>query len=298
MNFDLAAMTRRARNPRRSQVEIRPIVRTATMAANSVTYLSKSAIKGRPEKTLERQPGPDHNAIGVANMALPEIIAVPPRVKDLAGQRYSRLIVLGYVGNHQLANGRNRPRFLCQCDCGGTAVLQAQTLISGYAKSCGCYQREVASKTAKRLRAEGLFRIGGHKRHGLSHTSIHNIWSGIRERCRNANSAGFKRYGGRGIDMCDRWYDSFEAFYEDMGPRPAGMSVDRIDNDKGYSPENCRWATVSEQAQNTSKNTIVEYNGESMALAEAARRSGVKRGTIKARIERGLTGARVFEPVA
>jgi hypothetical protein len=126
-------------------------------------------------------------------------------------------------------------------------------LAEGRSKSCGCQ------------------RPGGLKTHGRSKTAEHQIWSQMKARCLNQRSANWPSYGGRGITICDEWRNSFEQFMSDMGPRPSKRhSVDRIDNGRGYSPDNCRWATLTQQARNTRSNRMIEYGGCSRPLAEWA----------------------------
>lgn len=156
-------------------------------------------------------------------------------LKDLRGKVFERLTVIGRNVNDK--NGR--ARWDCECSCGKKSTVISSELISGGTKSCGCLgtERRVLSVTT----------------HGLSGTSEHNIWFGMKDRCNNPRSKAFKDYGGRGIKISDEW-DSFEKFLMDMGARPGkNFSVERIDNDKGYSKSNCKWATQSEQAFNRRK---------------------------------------------
>lgn len=117
-------------------------------------------------------------------------------------------------------------------------------------------------------------------------TVEYKAWLDLRYRCNNKNSSRYSKYGGRGISVCDRW-EVFENFLEDMGERPDGMSIDRIDNDKGYSPENCKWSTSSEQACNRSSNTIISFNGISMTSAEWNRHLGGNDSLVYHRLKRG-----------
>jgi hypothetical protein len=154
------------------------------------------------------------------------------RVIDRTGLQYGRLTVLSRAAN----TPQRAARWLCQCECGTQVVVRGHLLGSGDTQSCGC------------LAAERFLR--SHTKHGMARTPTYESWKAMKHRVTNPNGKDWSDYGGRGIDMDPRWQASFEAFLADMGVRPAHRTLDRIDNERGYWPDNCRWATTIEQRHN------------------------------------------------
>ncbi|MGZ8172977.1 MAG: hypothetical protein ACXWT8_07125 [Methylobacter sp.] len=187
----------------------------------------------------------------------------------MIGKRFSELLVISRAGNV-----KGRVVWRCKCDCGKTVDVQSKRLKNGMTKSCGC-RRSSVSKSLQ-------------TKHGMYGTPTYNSWAGVIQRCNNENSISYKRYGGRGIFVCERWM-SFENFFEDMGERPEGMTLDRKDNDGNYESENCRWATRKEQANNTRRNRFVNLNGKSVSIKEAAKIRGIRVGLIYERVNAGLS---------
>lgn len=136
-----------------------------------------------------------------------------------------------------------------------------------------------------------------HTTHGMTRSIEFRIWAGIKTRCFNRNDPGYVRYGGRGITICDRWKNSFEAFYADVGPKPEWAdSIDRIDNNGNYEPGNVAWATTKEQANNRRTNRIITYRGVTQTMAQWAEALGLRQGTLRERFRRGWSLEMALEP--
>lgn len=190
------------------------------------------------------------------------------KIKDLIGEKFGRLLILS----------AEKRKFKVKCDCGNEKIVFAQDVYLGKTTSCGCFLLEKITKHGLRKQ----------DRDDLT-KSMYSVYSSMKQRCLNQNAEGYEQYGGRGIKICQRWADSFEQFYKDMGKRPSlKHSIDRIDNDGDYSPENCRWATHDEQMQNTSKTIKVTFNGETKSLEYWCKKFGICSNTIRGRIKRGV----------
>lgn len=199
------------------------------------------------------------------------------RLININGQRFGRLIAIRHISKEQ---------WECRCDCGVLKVATSSNLRDGRTRSCGCLKRE---------RDKNLFVSHGHCRGGTRPTE-YNIWSGMITRCTNQRNHGFRYYGARGITVCDKWRASFPAFLADMGSRPSQRhSLDRIDNDGPYSPENCRWANMSEQRLNarrpinvhSTRSRFITHDGRTQTLAEWGRELGMEADLVSQRLING-----------
>lgn len=173
----------------------------------------------------------------------------------LTGRQFHRLTVL-----EEVPTARNSPRRLrCRCTCGVDIETNAQNVFRGLTRSCGSFKIEL---TVSRTRT-----------HGLTNTPEYRVWAGMKKRCYNPRSKSYRDYGLRGIAVCARWLNDFPAFLADMGSRPSVLhSIDRIDNDGPYAPDNCRWAIKTTQANNTTRNHALTFNGETRTISEWTRR--------------------------
>lgn len=192
------------------------------------------------------------------------------KLVDLTGQRFGRLTVIRRCGTAE----NLKPTWLCQCDCGNKKIVRGSDLKSGKQISCGCRRKE-----------------GTHLIHGKTNERIHRIWANMKTRCTNANIKAYKDYGGRGITVCDEWLNSFESFYKwsiENGYSD-NLTLDRIDADGNYCPENCRWATMKEQQRNRTNNRRITYNGETHTVADWSIITGIHRATINSRLKSGWT---------
>lgn len=175
-------------------------------------------------------------------------------------------------------------QWLCECDCGNQIVVTTTHLKSGHTKSCGCYAKEVS------------VRNGLKKKHGMTKTRIHRIWSQIKTRCFNSKDEHFKDYGGRGITICDEWKNSFESFYEwsMANGYEDNLTIDRIDVNGNYCPENCRWATMKEQNDNKRNTVLLTFEGETRTLGEWSEITGIKYITLFWRYKAGKTPSEIL----
>lgn len=195
---------------------------------------------------------------------------------DLTGQRFERLVVLGEAAK----DNHGRVTWLCRCDCGEKVVVQAYNLKNGNTKSCGCYKREKAKADSTK--------------HGEVGTRLYTIWKDMRQRCTNPNNRAYSHYGGRGIEICEEWRVSYAAFAEwAMSTGYAdNLSIDRIDTNGDYAPDNCRWTTEKVQQNNRTNNRLITVDGVTHTASEWETINGWQRGTIYQRMSRGWTDTR------
>lgn len=198
---------------------------------------------------------------------------------DIVGKQFGLLTVASAV---------SRTAYKCFCYCGGDTVVLKRSLTSGNTKSCGCLRRTAMLRARQEKPEYRQQRVRG--------TATYAVWQGLKARCTNPSHKAFALYGGRGVSVCDRWLapDGFKNFLADMGAQPAGMTLDRIDVERGYSPDNCRWADWATQARNKRSSQWVEFGGKHMVVTDWATHLGIPRATLVYRLrawgtERALT---------
>jgi hypothetical protein len=197
---------------------------------------------------------------------------MPFKLKDISGNKYGKLTVISLAFMKKVSRG-TVSYWNCICDCGQLKVARGYTLKNGGTSSCGC-----------------LFKQGNHRSHKMCKTREYFSWSNMINRCNNLKGTHYEGYAKRGINVCDRWL-KFENFFEDMGYRPNGMTLDRIDNNQGYYPSNCKWSTQKEQCRNMRRSRFLTLNGITKTMAEWSENTGIKYHTIKARLKYGWSDA-------
>ncbi len=192
------------------------------------------------------------------------------RALDLTGHVYNRLTVIRSEGGGG--------RWICRCVCGKECSIRLNNLRAGTTKSCGCAR----------------FGTVRNVRHGMTGTRTYSTWAAMRNRCANQKNKDYPQWGGRGITVCERWRDSFENFLADMGERPPGKCIGRIDNDGPYSPENCRWESMPEQNRNKRSTVLIAHNGETLCMRDWGKRLGIPESTLYNRHRRGWSSDQIL----
>lgn len=219
---------------------------------------------------------------------------MPPRL-DLVGRKFGRLQVKSFAGIHPK---HKTSMWLCDCECSAEYTTAGTRMLSGMTSSCGCYHKDRTSEA--------------HTKHGgaanYTQTPEHYIWQAMLRRCLTKTHPNYADYGGRGITVCDRWLtenNGFVNFLADMGPRPPSdpngssrskYSLDRIDNDKGYSPENCRWTTHHQQMRNNRRNRWITFNGHRRTAKDWSVITGISHRTIYNRLKAGNDAIQALRP--
>ena len=195
------------------------------------------------------------------------------KVHDLKGQKFGRLTVIGIDTSKE----GKRTYWICECECGSISSHRSDGLLSGAVKSCGCRKREISA-----------INVSKNHKHKQSRTRLYNIWQNMKGRCYNEHDARYFRYGGRGIRVCDEWRSDFSAFYNWAlnNGYDESLTIDRIDNDGNYCPNNCRWSTVQEQSLNRSTNVLIKIGNATKAISEWCKIFQLKESTIRARYDR------------
>lgn len=201
---------------------------------------------------------------------------------DLAGKKFGRLTAIEIAGTSK----QHVAVWRCICDCGNEKLVERYCLTQGRVRSCGCLPREL-NKTGNNRRV-----------HGMCGTRIYRIWKQMKTRCSNPNTDDWKDYGGRGITVCEEWQDNFQAFYEwaMANGYQDDLTIDRIDYDKGYSPDNCKWADITTQANNRHTNHLITINGTTKTCMEWIKDTGISKSTFYQRLRKGISGEALITP--
>ena len=192
---------------------------------------------------------------------------------ELKGMRFGRWMVL-----REGSSIDGRPTWFCRCDCGEEREIRGTHLRCGRSKSCGCLQKDVMSEIGK-----------SNSSHGMTGTKEYRCWNAIRQRCENPRARDYQNYGGRGIQVCEAWRKSFEEFFKHMGPAPSlDSSIERIDNSRGYEPDNCKWCrSFKEQARNRRSGRMLRAFGKTQSVAEWSEETGMPYSVIWQRCFKG-----------
>lgn len=195
------------------------------------------------------------------------------KIKDLKGEKFGFLEVVELSGERK----HGRAVWICRCECGNVTKVTSPNLQNGSTISCGCYSKEILKKS--RLK------------HGLYNTRLYNIYICMKERCYNQKATSYCNYGGRGISVCEEWLSDFMNFYNwaMLNGYSDDLTIDRIDSDGNYEPDNCRWATRKTQNNNTRKNRKIFYKDKLRTVSEISEMMGIKRSTLVSKLNKGIT---------
>lgn len=192
--------------------------------------------------------------------------------EDLIGRKFGRLTIYHDMGHNKKTRNRH---LICKCECGNETESYLRDLLSGRSKSCGCLHAEQSRDAATK--------------HGQCHHPLYGAWVAMRRRCRDSGFRSFKNYGGRGIAVCPEW-ENFEIFlsWANSSGWEEGLTIERVDNEGHYSPNNCRWATRAEQSRNTRQNRRLEFRGDILCVTDIARLANIDRSTLDRRLKLGI----------
>lgn len=205
------------------------------------------------------------------------------KIKNETGNNYGRLHVVEYYGK----NKRKSALWRCICKCGKESIVEGTLLRSGHTKSCGCLQSEITSKNNVKYKTT----------HGKRNTRLYKIWTGMKDRCLNVNSNNFKNYGARNINICKEWKDDYIQFHNwsISNGYKEGLTIDRIDNDGDYEPNNCRWVSAEKQSRNKRDTIKIRYNNKEYCLAELSRVVEIPESTLRYRYHKGYRGEKLIQ---
>jgi hypothetical protein len=236
------------------------------------------------------------------------------RIEISVGDKYGTLTIVLELPPKARASGGTSRMVLCRCECGKEISVELKNLRSGHTSSCGCTRKstppirsELSPGSLEKMRLSYLNRADYH---GMKDTSEYVIWMGMKERCSNPRARGYANYGGRGIVVCGGWKSSFKTFFKDIGARPSlEHSIDRIDGNGNYScghceecvarswTANCRWATRAEQRRNAKNIRMLTFQGETMCMADWAKRKGMSKAALSSRLDRMSVDEALRKPV-